>query len=324
MQEYFTTVGADEDAPRRYRWLYQSNPHGVARTYVVVERATDNPVGITSLFPRAVQVGSDRVMGAIGGDAFVTPRFRRRGLATKLHRLALADLDDDLAFMFGPPEPNNLKALLQAGAVATGAVRRYTRPLRPRALGGFARKHESLFGAVASWFAPKPSALAVEYLDDAPDSRVDRVWEAVAANAAKSGAVIPVRDAAFYAWRFNGSVSRRQRGVLVLDGTIPVGVGAIERAGSRAAIVDVTCEPWRFKPVVAALLDACRSADSVDLQIHVPSHRKEATIASLGFIPRLRKTFQVQARPTFAQRSLITRPDAWEYTWGDGDVDHVL
>src|SRR6185369_10435684 len=119
------------DPVRRYRWLYLDNPHGIARTYAAIAK-TGAPVAITSLFPRRVQVGSRVLTGAIGGDAYVTPRFRRRGLATDLHRLALASMDDGLSFMFGPPEPNNLRALLTAGSTITGAVRRYARPLRIR------------------------------------------------------------------------------------------------------------------------------------------------------------------------------------------------
>ena len=35
------------DATRRYEWLYRANPHGVARSWLAIERATGDAVGVT-------------------------------------------------------------------------------------------------------------------------------------------------------------------------------------------------------------------------------------------------------------------------------------
>jgi hypothetical protein len=324
LREYFATQPAT-DVDARYRWLYLDNPAGPARTYAAC--ADGRAVGVTSLFPRAIQVGARGATGAIGGDAYVIPSFRRRGIATALHRAAGVGMDTNLSFMFGPPEPANLKALLQAGAVVTGAVRRYARPLRARILGRHATR-AALGRVLDGLLAPGRSNLRVEPLGPAPDPRVQTVWDATRRGMLREGEVVPVADAAFYAWRFGPSAGGRQQAVLVLDGDRPVGVGALERSGVRGAIVDVTCPRATFRRVVHALLGSLCEMDAVDIQIHVPCRTRELALLSLGFIPRQTKPFQVQLRPDEARtepgRSLLTRPEAWKYMWGDGDLEHIL
>jgi hypothetical protein len=326
LREYFASMPVGEDVETRYRWLYLDNPHGVARTYVALSSENGAPVGITSLFPRAVQVGARVVTGAIGGDAFVTPRFRRRGIVTRLHRLALGGLDDRLSFMFGPPEPNNLKALLQAGARLTGAVGRYRRPFTIAALGRLGVALRPARSVVERLLAPtSPRGLTIEPLGGQPDPRMDSVWHGVSAAIARDGGVSPVRDARFYAWRFGRSPARGARAFLALENDEPIGAFAVwGRNDGPAGILDVTCTPDRLRSILRAGLHTCRGASSVDIQIHVPALRFETTLLSLGFVPRGRKAFQVQSNETCAHRESITRASAWHYMWGDGDVDDVV
>jgi hypothetical protein len=325
LREYFASMPPGE-VEARYQWLYLDNPHGVARTYIALSSENGAPVGITSLFPRDVQVGARLVTGAIGGDAFVTPRFRRRGIVTRLHRLALDGLDDRLSFMFGPPEPNNLKALLQAGACLTGAVARYRRPVGIAGVGRVGLVLRPAQSVVERWLAPKkPRAIGIEPLGGHPDPRMDHVWRDVAAAVARKRRVSPVRDATFYAWRFACSPAEGARAFLVLKDDQPIGAFAVwQHDDGPAGILDVTCTPERLRTVLRAALHACRGASSVDIQIHVPALRFETTLLSLGFVPRGRKAFQVQSNETCRGRESITRASAWHYMWGDGDVDDVV
>lgn len=325
LREYFASTPGGESVETRYPWLYLDNPHGVARTYVALTSDDGMPVGITSLFPRAVQVGEREVTGAIGGDAFVTPRFRRRGIVTRLHRLALSGLDARLSFMFGPPEPNNLKALLQAGARLTGAVRRYRRPLGITSLGRLGVALEPARGIVERLLEPKSPGLTLVPLGGQPDPRVDDVWHRVSAAIARDGGVSPVRDATFYAWRFGLAPTKGTRAFLALKDGAAIGAFAVYKCNDGpAGIVDVTCTPHRLRSVLRAALHACRGASSVDIQIHVPSPHFEATLLSLGFVPRAKKAFQVQSNDMCVSRESITRASAWHYMWGDGDVDDVV
>lgn len=45
-----------EDSAARYEWLYRTNPHGKAITWLAVERASARVVACKSLFPRAALV----------------------------------------------------------------------------------------------------------------------------------------------------------------------------------------------------------------------------------------------------------------------------
>lgn len=316
LREYFeTTPGIDADA--RYKWLYLDNPAGHARTYAAC--VSDRAVGITSLFPRAVRVGGRDAMGAIGGDGYVTPSFRKRGIVTALHREAGLGMDAGLSFMFGPPEPANLRALVRAGAVVTGSVRRYTRPLKARVLG---RVASVAIGGVLDWLLrPRESELRIERLGVAADPRVDMVWDATQRSVECQGEVVPVADAAFYAWRFGLSAGGHQEGVLVFDKDQPLGVAAVERHGGRGAIVDVTCPRASFRRVVRALVTSLVDTDAVDIQVHIPCRARELALHTLGFVPRETKPFQVQRQDKDSTQALVIRPHAWKYMWGDGDLD---
>src|SRR5688572_10523544 len=128
------------DSVARYEHLYRSNPHGTALTWLAIETATGDAVACTSLFPRRVRVAGVERLGSIGGDCYVEPRVRRQGLAVGLHRASLREMrDGGVHFMYGPPAPNNLAALLKAGSTLVSDYRRWVRPLH----GGIGRASRS-------------------------------------------------------------------------------------------------------------------------------------------------------------------------------------
>lgn len=320
LMEYFQSIGGT-DVAERYRWLYLDNPSGVARTYVAC--AGGRAVGATSLFPRAVRVGEHQATGAIGGDGYVTPSFRRRGIVTALHREAVAGMDDRLSFMFGPPEPDNLRALLRAGATLTGSVRRYVRALSARGLGRLGARVP--LACAASWLLrARPSELRVEKLRAPSDPRVQSVWQATEEAPELRGQVVPIADAEFYAWRFGDPAAARQVGVVVLDRDEPIGVAALERSDRTVMIVNVTCPPASFRRVVRAILASLTGADAVAIEIHAPSPRRELALRTLGFWPRGQKQFQVHVPQSHPAKELLTRGSAWNFMPGDGDVSHLL
>jgi GNAT superfamily N-acetyltransferase len=105
----------------RYQWLYQNNPHGKALTWVAVESQTDRLVGCTSLFPKKMWLQNRIGLGAVGGDTYVDPLWRRRGIAEALHRVTLKDMrESGLTLHYGFPLPENLGAFRKAGAYLPG------------------------------------------------------------------------------------------------------------------------------------------------------------------------------------------------------------
>src|SRR5262249_11857853 len=157
--------------------------------------------------------------------------------------------EDGIEFMYGPPEPANLRALLRAGARAVGEVRRFARPRAlQRALAWVARH------------APR-SGLRLEALVGA-DARVAAVWERVAAGARIS----PIPDPEQYAWRF-GAPSGRQRAFGLMEAGRPLALCALERRGAAVAIVDLFAPPHRYVDAARAVADAAGDAN-VSIQLN--------------------------------------------------------
>ena len=70
----------------RYRWIYQDNPHGKALTWLAVTSLDNKIVGCASVFPRKMWLNGHAETGSAGGDTYVDPMWRRKGIAEALHR----------------------------------------------------------------------------------------------------------------------------------------------------------------------------------------------------------------------------------------------
>jgi hypothetical protein len=300
------------DVRTRFRWLYEGNPDGHALTWLAIDRETRMAVGLTSLFPRRVLVHGTERRGSIGGDAYVRPAYRRRGIVTALHRACVAEMRPlGVELMYGPPEPHNLRALQHVGSRVVARVRRYVRILTPRSWG--------LLGArLAGIFRPRASHLSIEPARTS-DARVLAVWE----RARHDLPISPVRDAAFYAWRFARCPSGAQRPYLAMDGPRPLAAFVLERSGARSAIVDLVAPREAWDDALSAILAALGDDEAVWFKLNdrgpvagrLPRH---------GFIPRDAKPFQVLVSPLDQQASAMASGSSWYYTTGDGDVDRVL
>lgn len=327
LAEYLAAAGEPDDPAARYDWLYRRNPHGSAITLLAMD-SDDRPVGMTSLFPRTVLVGGRQRRGAIGGDAYVLPERRGRGIASTLHRAALAEMGDgSVEFMFGPPEPNNLRALCKAGAVVTGTVRRYVRPGWLSAARVLALLPPRLrrFAEAGLRRLPAGRTISAVALGARPDPRAEDAWQSVRDSEGRPDRVLPERTADYCAWRYGASPSRRQQAYVLSDPRgVPIGLTAIERADGRAAIVDFVAARGYARDAMRAVIDLCAPAHDIEFHLHAPCHRSELSLMSLGFVPRADKPFQVQTALEGADRQLLLDAAAWHYTRGDGDVDHVL
>jgi hypothetical protein len=292
------------DVAQRHDWLYERNPHGRAVTMIAYDPA-GAPAGITSVFPRRVLVDGRARVGSIGGDGFVRPAYRRRGLAGALHRGCLEAMrGDGVDFMYGPPEPNNLKALMHAGSRVVARVRRYARPrLLSRALSTLSRLRRNRLRLVPL---------------SGVDGRVASVFERVAAFAR----VAPVRDPVQYAWRFGESPSGVQRAYAIEESGRAVGLCAIEREGDAIALLDMLAPVDRWAQAVDAIADATGAAHlSIQLNDQGPA---ASALWRAGFVPREAKAFQVLAAADDPDQAALFGAAGWYYTWADGDVDRVL
>lgn len=64
-----------------YDWQYRDNPFGLARAFIVVERATGAILKTGSAFPWPIWRGDEALMGELSGDAATRPDWQRKGLS---------------------------------------------------------------------------------------------------------------------------------------------------------------------------------------------------------------------------------------------------
>jgi GNAT superfamily N-acetyltransferase len=106
---------------KHYHWLYEQNPHGHALTWLSIHKDTEKIIGCTSIFPRKMRMNGQTILGSVGGDTFVDPKFRRQGIAKGLHNVSLEDMrKNEINFHFGFPVPANLGAFIKGGAYYPG------------------------------------------------------------------------------------------------------------------------------------------------------------------------------------------------------------
>ena len=64
-----------------YDWLYRRNPYGLARCWVVVDRASGRLIGSTASWPWPMARGTEAIDGVLAGDWVIAPQWQRRGIA---------------------------------------------------------------------------------------------------------------------------------------------------------------------------------------------------------------------------------------------------
>src|SRR5262245_61412575 len=226
--------GCDVDS--RWRWLYETNPGGRALTWLAIA-PTGEVAGCTSFVPFRLWLEGAPVRAALGGDGFVRPAFRRRGLGGLMHDASRRDmLEHRIGCMYGAPGAMNVTPLKHGGSRELGHVARWVRPLGGRALGV---SQPLLDRALAAVMRPRRTA---ELEPLAPrDPRVDAVW----AEARPHLRLAAVRDTAFYTWRFLEVPGGVPRPYAIVSRGRTIGVCALELLpeGKVMRILDLCAVP---------------------------------------------------------------------------------
>ncbi|MGE0396575.1 MAG: hypothetical protein AB7T06_07665 [Kofleriaceae bacterium] len=293
--------GVDVDA--RWRWMYEDNPGGRAITWVAVAPSGE-VAGTTSFFPFRLWLDGVEVRGALGGDGYVRPAFRRKGIGGLLHDASRRGMPAHaIGCMYGAPGAMNVTPLKHGGSRELGAVARWVRPLRsgplPLVLPGAARL--------------EPMA--------ARDPRVDEVW----CEARKELRLAAVRDAAFYQWRFREAPAQKQPAYVIVDGQRPIGACALESlaGGAELHVVDLVAVPGRWHACLRAIAHhGARStrARVASIKLFAIDARRRGMLRA-GFVEREGKPFLCMI-PAGGDRRFID-PQRWFYCGGDSDLDSL-
>jgi GNAT superfamily N-acetyltransferase len=81
----YLSSNADE---KRFRWLYQENPFGLAQAWIACDSA-EKAVGMAAVFPRKMYCNGTVIAGCVLGDFCVSPEYRSLGPALQLQRACL-------------------------------------------------------------------------------------------------------------------------------------------------------------------------------------------------------------------------------------------
>ncbi|MBA3394658.1 MAG: GNAT family N-acetyltransferase [Deltaproteobacteria bacterium] len=301
------------DVAARWRWLYATNPGGPALTWIASEGG--KVAGCTSFFPFRMWLDGAIVRGALGGDGYVRPEFRRRGLGGLLHDASRQAMPEHgIGCMYGAPGALNLTPLKHGGSREVGHVSRWARPLR-----GSAIKLDALDGLVAVALKPRRTGKleAMAPLDD----RLEAVW----AGARQSLRLAAVRDASFYTWRFLAAPAGREPPFVIVRRGKPIGACALEamHGGKTLRIVDLIAIPGEWHACLRAIARHATdetSAHTLDIKLFTLDGRKRGMWRS-GFTERDSKPFLCMI-PKGGDRRFVD-PDRWFYCGADSDLDSL-
>ncbi|MDB4963479.1 MAG: hypothetical protein JWP01_3478 [Myxococcales bacterium] len=299
------------DVAARWKWLYDTNPGGKALTWLAIA-PTGEVAGCTSFFPFRLWLDGEEVRAALGGDGYVRPAFRRRGLGGLMHDASRRGMPaHSIGCMYGAPGAMNLTPLKHGGSREVGAVCRYVRPLRvgPPLVGALVAR------ASRPWFAPKLEPM------QANDPRIDAVW----LNARRDLKLAAVRDTAFYQWRFRDAPAQREPAYVITDAGQPIGACALESLydGKELHIVDLVAIPGAWHSCLRAItrhaIDHTLAA-TLSIKLFSIDARSRHMWRS-GFVERDGKPFLCMI-PTDGDRRFLD-PQRWFYTGADSDLDSL-
>jgi GNAT superfamily N-acetyltransferase len=281
--------------------LYETSPGGRALTWLAIA-PTGEVAGCTSFFPFRLWLDGEIVRAALGGDGYVRPKFRRRGLGGLLHDASrLAMRAHDIGCMYGAPGAMNLTPLKHGGSREVGLVTRWARPLK-------------LPGGLERLVRPRGAATLSPMARD--DRRVDAVW----AQARTALRLAAVRDAAFYTWRFLDAPAGREPPYVIERDDVPIGTCAIEKMGPNMRIVDISAVPGAWHACLGAIVAHVghTQARLVDIKLFSLDGRTRHMWRS-GFVERDSKPFLVMI-PKDGDRRFLD-PQRWFYGGADSDLD---
>lgn len=311
IREMIPGVAAD----KRLAWLYEKNPAGRALTWIALENG--EYAGCTSYFPWQLRLDGEQRLCALGGDGYVRPKFRRRGLGALLHDAARADMKRfGIGCMYGAPGAMNLTPLKHGGSREVGHVARWARPLRGAALGV---RHAPLDRLARSVLRPRFTAELEPMVRE--DERVTEVWDAFAPTVQLAA----VRDATFYTWRFLDAPAQKEPAYVIVDKGRPIGACSLElmNEGRSVRIVDLMAIPGAWHRCVSAITRFAgdtTDADHVDIKLMALDGRRRHMWRA-GYTERDSKPFLVVI-PVDGDRRFLD-PLRWFYCGADSDLDFL-
>ena len=129
--------------------------------------------------------------------------------------------------------------------------------------------------------------------------------------------------AAFYAWRFLDSPSRRQHPFVVMYKREPIGVVALEILGRRLRLIDVVAPAAAWPRVLRAVASFGRGLDTIELKLTDRSYARYR-LWRHGWVGQDSKPLNVLLPPGAPDAAGFHDPARWYFTWAESDLDMSL
>lgn len=323
---------SDRPISEHFNWLYRGNPHGDAITWIAVLENDNRIVGCTSTFPRRMRIDGETVLGSFGGDAFVDPDFRRRGIAQSLHEYCSTDMQRlGIECLYGFPVPANLRAFLRAGALNPCNFQQFQHLLhantimKPLGLRHIASLVGPVFGSgverflTAKLFRKPPPGSQLRVVD-AFDEAVDELFDSVADRLF----TCCVRDAEYLNWRFARHPHKTFTLVEWRDDGRLLAYAVLNWADMECRIVDfIACDTGSIgHDFLASLAGLARDNGKWSLVSYLNGRGPEADLfRRSGFIqPETGRPFMVHTIHDPQRDRILGDPEKWFLMSGDDDV----
>jgi predicted N-acetyltransferase YhbS len=282
---------------RRVDWLYRHCPHGPAMVWVASETDSGKLVGAAAVFPRRIMIAGKLENGFVLGDFCVSAEHRSLGLAVRLQRRCLEEVEHG-SFVAGYDLPSNTMLAVYDRLGRQPSAHRMVRLVKKlRAENWIAKKLKSRI--VARLLSPAAntilklqrgslrlrSGVSVEL----QEGRLGQEYTVLARSVGDGLGTCVERSAEYLNWRYLDHPANKYHILAARRGSKLEGYLVFQREVGSIKIVDwFGQEPVELrKDLIRGLIKLLQSDDCESVQASVlTSHAYHNDLCSLGFHPR--------------------------------------
>lgn len=321
-----------------YQWLYRENPHGEALTWLAILRGSEEIIGCTSIFPRKVWVRDRVTLGCVGGDTFIDPMFRRRGIATELLRVSREGMaKSGIRFHYGFPNAENFVPHLKVGSIHPGDFQemrillRIEPVLKKLKLGGKLFAGLSKFGdKILSLYIEARLPKSINWDENIKiisnfDNKFDKLVETVV----PSFNICGIRDSNYLNWRYCKNPMKAHTILSYDEKDISHGFAVLQFIGNRYYIFDffVKTEDKLVENFISALVKFALSKGSELITWGInPTGPYVKNFLRCGFNLQNNltyRTFHVLPPDDDSDLEYLANLKNWYLTFGDYDIESL-
>ena len=311
-----------------YDWLYRRNPHGVARSWIVVERASGRLVSSLATYPWPLARGPRALAAVQSGDAVVVPEWRGQVISRVRTEVRDSHPMEQATIRFGWPNAGSRKALRKRGledrllepvpsyVLPMHAADALTRHGWPRVLASAAARMADT--VVAAWTAillHRPFDGTVE-----PVRRFDATYDRATMGCVMWEGYWCPHTADFLNWRYLDHLTRQYLAFAAVIAEAVAGYCVVRTDGERAWLMDFAAPPQPASVACALLLraiTAARDAGCGPLVVCAPPRwRHWPLVRSAGFV---KVSLDISLYAWARDEPGVQRLENWQFLAGDMD-----